>query len=248
MGLEATLRAQGGMKERAMRVVAYLRVSTDRQAEKGFGLDVQTQAVKAWSKANGHRIVLITRDEGMSGTMDAADRPGLTEALRVLQQGKAEALVVPRLDRLARSLSVQEAALAHAWRSGARVFSCDSGEVLADDPDDPMRTAMRQMMGVFSQLERSTLTARMRAGRKMKAEQGGYAYGGPALGFKAVDGALVADDREQAVVRRIQELRGEGMSLRSIAAALDAEGHKPKRSDRWHPQTLASVIRRLEAA
>jgi len=107
-------------------------------------------SVKSWAKTQGHRLVLIAKDEGISGTKDAADRPGLTQALETLSESKAEILVVPRLDRLARSLSVQEAALAHAWRSGARIFSCDSGEILCDDPDDPMRTAMRQMMGVFS--------------------------------------------------------------------------------------------------
>lgn len=231
-----------------MRIVAYVRVSTDRQAEKGFGLEVQIEAIKSWARAHGHRLVLIARDEGISGTRDAADRPGLTEALQALQEGKAEALLVPRLDRLARSLSVQEAALAHAWRSGARVFSCDAGEVLADDPDDPMRTAMRQMMGVFSQLERSMLTARMRAGRQAKGAKGGYAYGGPPLGYVAQDGSLAPDAREQATLRRIQQLRSEGLSLRAMARVLQAEGHSPKRSSTWHPQTLAAVIRRMDAA
>lgn len=228
--------------------MAYVRVSTDKQAERGFGLDVQKHAVKTWAKAHGHRLVLIACDEGISGTREAADRPGLTQALQALQERKAEALVVPRLDRLARSLSVQEAALAHGWRSGARVFSCDSGEVQADDPDDPMRTAMRQMMGVFSQLERSMLTARMRAGRKMKSEKGGYAYGGPPLGFKAQDGSLVVDSDEQRTVNRIKELHGEGRSLRAIATVLHAEGYTPKRSTRWHPQTLAAVLKRCDAA
>ncbi len=226
-----------------MKLAAYIRVSTDKQAEKGFGLDVQRQTVKAWAKAHGHRIVLWTCDEGVSGTRDAADRPGLTAALQALQEG-AEGLVVPRLDRLARSLSVQEAALAHAWRSGAVVFSCDTGEVLADSPDDPMRTALRQMMGVFSQLERSMLSARMRAGRRMKAEQGGYAFGSPPLGYRAHDGSLVADDQEQATLERIRQLRAEGNSLRQICAALENEGHKPKRSTKWHPQSLAAILKR----
>jgi len=227
-----------------MRAVAYIRVSTDRQAEKGFGLDVQTKAVRAWARANGHRLVKVCSDEGVSGTKDAADRPGLREALNALQDGAAEALVVPRLDRLARSLSVQEAALAHAWRSGSRTFACDSGEVLCDDADDPMRTALRQMMGVFSQLERSMLSARMRAGRQMKADKGGYAFGSPPLGFEARDGALVAKADEQATVERILTLHREGESLRSIAEVLKLEGRMPKRSQRWHPQTLASVIQR----
>jgi DNA invertase Pin-like site-specific DNA recombinase len=228
----------------SMRVVTYLRVSTDRQAEQGFGLDVQCKQVRGWVKSQGHRIVSTFSDEGQSGTKDVADRPGLRDALKALQDGKADALVVPRLDRLARSLSVQEAALAMVWRSGARVFSVDSGEVMSDDPNDPMRTAMRQMMGVFSQLERSMITARMRAGRQMKADKGGYAYGAPPLGYSAHDGVLVADENEQATVRRIMALRSEGESLRAIADTLTAEGLRPKRSERWHPQTLSSIIER----
>src|SRR5207244_11738718 len=87
-------------------------------------------------------------------------------------------------DRLARTLSVQEAALASVWAQGGRVF-LPEGEVLRDDPDDPMRTAMRQMMGVFSQLERGMITARLRAGRAAKAASGGYAYGSPPFGWRA---------------------------------------------------------------
>jgi DNA invertase Pin-like site-specific DNA recombinase len=115
---------------------------------------------------------------------------------------------------------------------------------MADDPDDPMRTAMRQMMGVFSQLERSMLTARMRAGRQMKADKGGYAFGAPPLGYEAHDGALIRKEEEQATVHRIMSLRGEGRSLREIARVLADEGHAPKRSNRWHPQTLAAIIER----
>jgi DNA invertase Pin-like site-specific DNA recombinase len=61
------------------------------------------------------------------------------------------------------------------WRLKASAFAVDVGEIRADDPDDPMRTAMRQMMGVFSQLERGMIAARLRSGRRLKAERGGYA-------------------------------------------------------------------------
>ncbi len=64
--------------------------------------------------------------------------------------------------------------LAQIWKHGGRAFTADAGEV---HPDDPMRTAMRQMMGVFAQLERSMIAARLRHGRREKASQGGYAYG-----------------------------------------------------------------------
>lgn len=128
------------------------------------------------------------------------------------------------------------------------MFAVDGGEVLQDDDDDPMRTAMRQMVGVFSQLERSMIAKRMRDGRRMKAEKGGYAYGGPSYGYKAEGGALVPQEGEQAALDRITALRAEGGSLRQIADTLTAEGYRPKRSDKWHPESLRRIVARLEAA
>jgi hypothetical protein len=130
-----------------MRLVAYLRISSDSQLD-GFGLDVQERAVRAGARAHGHRIVDVQTDAGVSGGTDAADRPGLFAALLALQHPpQADGLIVARLDRLARALTGQEAALAIAWQVGGRVVTADTGEVLRDDPDDPMRTALRHVVG-----------------------------------------------------------------------------------------------------
>src|SRR5688572_22577813 len=83
-----------------------------------------------------------------------------------------------------------------AWALGATVYAVDLGEVPRDDPDDPMRTALRQMVGVFAQLERGTVVARLRAGRRRKHELGGYAFGAPAYGQRTVEGVLVPDETE----------------------------------------------------
>ncbi len=226
-------------------LIGYVRVSTDRQAEEGLGLDVQEGAIRAWCGAQGHALLVIHRDEGVSGTKDVEHRPGLANALAAVED-LAEGLVVHKLDRLARSLSVQEAVLAQVWKHGGRVFAADSGEVLRDDPDDPMRTAMRQMAGVFAQLERAMIAARMRAGRRLKASRGGYAHGAPRYGFRAEDKELVPDGTEQATVARIVELRSQEppLSLRQIAATLEAEGRRPKRGERWHPKVLARILAR----
>ncbi len=228
-----------------MKLAAYVRVSTDSQVDDGQGLDLQRQAISRWAKANGHRIVRWCSDEGVSGTIDAADREGLGGVLEALERGEAAGLVVARLDRLARKLHIQEAALAHVWNAGASAFTVDSGEVLRDDPDDPMRTAMRQMIGVFAELERSMIAKRMRDGRKMKAERGGYAHGAPAFGYRADKRCLVPDASEQATLERIRSLYIAGFSLREISATLTQEGYRPKRSERWHPESLRRIISRL---
>jgi DNA-binding transcriptional MerR regulator len=55
----------------------------------------------------------------------------------------------------------------------------------------------------------------------------------------------VPDERDAATMQRIRELRAEGRSLRQIAAVLTAEGHRPKRSERWHAQSLSRIVARL---
>lgn len=227
-----------------MRVYGYTRVSTQGQADDGYGLAVQEQAIRAWAKAQGHRVVALATDAAVSGTVEADDRPGLVEALAAIANGDADALVVARLDRLARTLTVQEAAIARVWQSDGRVFSVETGEVLRDDPDDPMRTFTRQVFGAVAQLDRAMIVKRLRAGRRAKAEAGGYAYGAPRYGTRAKDRRLVADAAEARAVARAVALRSQGCSYRGIADALTAEGYKPKRSHRWHPQVVARILAR----
>lgn len=227
-----------------MNLVAYLRVSTEGQAEDGYGLDVQRNAIGRWAKVHGHRIVRWCSDAGVSGAVDALDREGLSCVLETVETGEAVGVVVAKLDRLARRLTVQEAALALVWRMGGTLFSVESGEVTRDDPDDPMRTAMRQMMGVFAELERATIAKRMRDGRRIKRELGGYIGGAPPLGFRAEGRELVRAEAEAVVVERIVTLRADRASLRAICDRLNAEGMATKRGGRWQPNSVARVLKR----
>jgi DNA invertase Pin-like site-specific DNA recombinase len=226
-----------------MRLIAYLRVSTDLQAEQGMGLDIQRKGVRAYAKGNGHSIVCWYSDEGVSGSNGLDTRQGLLDALNELEDHSAAGLVVYRLDRLARKLTVQEATLARVWALGCSVYSVDLGEVPQDDPDDPMRTALRQMVGVFAQLERGMIAARLRAGRRLKDERGGYAGGAPRFGVRAEGRELVQDEREQHVIARIRELHDQGQSSRLIADALNGEGLPSKRGGSWSSATVARVVR-----
>lgn len=225
-----------------LRLVTYLRVSTDAQGQDGYGLDVQAEAVTAWAKRHGHRVVQTCTDQGVSGTVDALDRDGFSCAIDAIETGAADALLIPKLDRLARQLTIQEAVLAHIWQRGGRVFCVDSGEVLPDDQDDPMRTAMRQMAGVFAQLDRAQINKRLRDGRRVKADKGGYVAGSPAYGFRAEGGDLVPDPTEQAVVGDMIEMRKSGSSLAAIAAVLNEAGIPSKRGGRWSASSVSRVI------
>lgn len=229
-----------------MRVVAYLRVSTEQQARHGFGLDAQRSEIKAWAKASGHRVVQWCADEGISGSNGIETRKGLYDALALIRAKGADALVFTSLDRLAREMTQQEGVLAQVWKAGGKVFSLgDDGEIKEDDPDDPVRTAVRQMRGVFAQLERGLIRQRMAKGKREKASRGGYTGGAPPYGYKSVNGTLVKDSERQEALRRIRALHRDGRSLREIIAALDADGVPGPRGGEWHPATVARIIARL---
>ncbi len=229
-----------------MKIAAYVRVSTERQADEGLGLDVQEHAIRAWAKANGHRVVAVVRDEGVSGTKELDDRPGLADAFDLVKSGAVQGVCVYRLDRLARDLVLQEQLLAEVRRLGGEVFSTSAAEAgfLKDDPDDPSRKLIRQILGAVSEYERSMIALRLRSGRYRKAQQGRYAFGAPPYGYKAERGELVADESAQAVLVRVGELHRSGASLRDIAATLTTEGHRPPRGDRWHPNTVSRLVAR----
>jgi len=82
--------------------VGYVRVSTLEQASEGVSLDAQRDKIRAYCKFNGIKLIDIAADEGVSGS--TLDRPGLQDALRMLQRGRANTLIVIKLDRLTRSV------------------------------------------------------------------------------------------------------------------------------------------------
>ena len=87
----------------------YLRVSTDRQADQGFGLEIQEADIIRYCKANGYANLVLFIDDGYTGTN--MERPALQEimgAITDFNNGKSHirvnSLVVARIDRLGRSL------------------------------------------------------------------------------------------------------------------------------------------------
>lgn len=232
-----------------MDVAGYLRVSTNGQADHGLGLDVQAAEVRAWCERQGHTLVAMHTDEGVSGSNGLEARAGLADALGDVQEGRAQAVVVYRLDRLARDLIVQETLLAEVRRMGAQVFSTSAAEAeyLADDPDDPSRKLIRQVLGAVAEYDRAMITLRLKRGRRAKARAGGYT-GGQRLhrryGYTLVDGQYVPEPSEQKVIGRIHQLRTKGRSMRAIADDLNARGTAPPAGERWHVSAIQRILGR----
>jgi site-specific DNA recombinase len=223
-------------------LAAYVRVSTTKQADEGYSLDVQRDAITTWATNRGFRIDTWHEDE-VSASVD--DRPGLFDALALVRDptSPVTGIVVYRLDRFARDVILQETLLRDLTDHGGTLHSCDDEESrLLADPNDPTRELVRTILGALKKYEVKVLKQRTLAGRRRKHAQGGHAWGPPPFGFRIEDGRLVPVPSEQDTIRRARELRLTH-TLREVGLILAAENRPPRSGGRWHPSAVARLIR-----
>jgi DNA invertase Pin-like site-specific DNA recombinase len=114
--------------------------------------------------------------------------------------------------------------------------------------DDPLRTALRQVVGVFSELERRLVTKRLEDGRTTKAQTGRKATGSYPYGYAGAGRGRERDaapvPHEQEVIQTIIEFRSQGLSYRQIVEQLAKIGSKPRRADAWSPMTVGALALR----
>jgi len=208
------------MRRSTTRVVAYLRVSTQEQAEKGLSLAAQRAKVTAYAALHDLELVAVVVDAGVSAK--TLDRPGLTRALAMLGT-TVDALLVVKLDRLTRSVRDLGALVEDHFAEGSAAL-LSVGEHI-----DTRSAAGRLVLNVLasvSQWEREAIGERTSAVMRHKASQGEHTGGAPPYGWTvATDGVRLAiHAQEQATTARARALRKQGLSLRAIAAKLAAEG------------------------
>ena len=109
-----------------MKVIGYVRVSTDSQAQDGVSLDAQEAKIRVWAELNGAERVTMFRDAGLSGKR-ADNRPGLQAALAAI--GAGDALVVYSLSRLARSTKDTILLSEQLTRKGADLVSLSESSI-----------------------------------------------------------------------------------------------------------------------
>ena len=202
-------------------VIGYVRVSTHEQASNGYGLDAQEAAIRNECDRRGWALLEVVRDKGASGK--STDRPGLQRALSLIASGQATGLVVSKLDRLSRSV-VDFAMLLEWFRSsGATLVALDLGV----DTSTPGGELVANVFAAVAQWERRTISQRTREGLAEARTQG-----------KAISRPTV----DPKVAKRIRRMRDRGMTLRAIAAKLNAEGVPTPRGGReWRVSSVQTA-------
>jgi DNA invertase Pin-like site-specific DNA recombinase len=226
--------------EESMPHYAYLRVSTQDQAESGAGLAAQLDACRHFARSQDAELTAEFEDKGVSGAKGLESRPGLLDAIATLNKG--DVLVVAKRDRLGRDpikVAMIESAVA---RKGARIVSA-AGE--GTDGDDPASVLMRRMIDAFAEYERLLIGARTKAAlgaKKARGERTGAVPYGYRLASDGVHLDPIAE--EQKVIAEAHRLHKAGQSLRAIARELDRRGFVSRTGKTF----LAEQVKRLLAA
>ena len=208
---------------------AYLRVSGKGQID-GDGFTRQRAAIKAFAAANGLKLVREFREEGVSGTVETMDRAGWAEMIATLHSNGVRTIIVEKLDRLARDLMVQEAAIADLQKHGFALISVAEPDLMANDPT---RVLMRQLMGAVAQYDKSQIVAKLRGARMRKRAKDGRCEGRKPYGFYPGEGEIVA---------RMKALRAEGLGFDRVAARMNEEGIETRTRGRWHGVMVNRIL------
>ena len=224
-----------------MKLVGYCRVSTENQREEGT-IELQEYALKEFCEANGHELLTIYKDEGVSG--DESNRPGLSTLITFLENSLniADGVLIYRLDRLARDLYLQEHIIRELSKLGFKLLSTKEPDL---DSKEPMRVAFRQFSGIVSELEKTLITWRLSGGRLNKARRGGYAGGRAAYGYSVnkADKELEVNQEQAAVVSKIINMRTrQKLSYHEIARFLNNRGTLSPAGGMWYPGSVKYIV------
>jgi DNA invertase Pin-like site-specific DNA recombinase len=233
-----------------MRVFSYIRVSGLGQVDKD-GPVRQQETVRDYCAKHSLQIVHQFFEEGISGTVDAMDRPQFAEMLSKADMFKqtiaeaaptvitdalnVEAIVVERMDRLARDLMVSEFLLAECRKRGLKIFCADQGELvdMATNEGDPTRVMLRQILGAIAQWEKSVTVKKLRAARLRKKAKGIKCEGKNAYGSKPGEKEILRDISDMLCVGKLKYAQ--------IASYLNAKGFKTRHGRDWNKHSVCNV-------
>jgi DNA invertase Pin-like site-specific DNA recombinase len=222
-----------------MKMVAYLRVSTQKQGQSGLGLDAQRESIETFAASRGGSVI-ASFTEIESGRSN--DRAQLALAMHLAKVTGA-ILVIAKLDRLSRNAAF----LLSLRDSGARFVAAD----LPDANDLTvgfMALVAQQEREAISRRTKDALSAAKRRGASLGNPNGAAALKragkGNAASLRAITDA--ADRHASDLAPVVQALAGEGVrSFSALARALNEQGILTPRRGKWHASSVKSLLRRI---
>lgn len=220
-----------------MQVHAYIRVSTEEQAEEGFSLPTQRQRITDFCRSQWGAQAEITwyEDEGFSAKN--TDRPGLRALRRELRAG--DVAVVLRIDRLTRSV-LDLYTLLKEWDDQSVFFRS------VTEPYDTQKPEGRFMIGLLALLaewERLRISERVREVMANTVKEQRRHLSKAPFAYRLAGGTLEVEPREAALVREVFALYLSGHGTRTIARKLNGQGWRTRQGALWTDFAISYILR-----
>ena len=247
IGQAPLLMCMKGRKELIMAdLVAFARVSTQRQAQFGESLAEQFERIETYARQNQHTIIGRFADEGLSGRT-LVGRDGIQQAVALTCRQRGRILCVTSLSRVARNvrdcLDIGDA----LRRSGSSLASITEG---LNGSDATSRLVWNLLSSIHAWIAEIGAANTSMVLRSMDA-RGLRTSGEIKYGYRLNhDGRTISpDEGEQAVIARIIDLRQrEDLSWAKIGDRLTIEGIRTRSGkERWLPKVIAGIYSRESA-
>lgn len=244
-----------------LRLIAYVRVSSDKQRRHGHSLDDQPERLREYCEREGHQLVHVISEQISAAAKPLNERPGGIELMTMLDGGHADGIVVVRMDRLFRNL-LDGVKFFYDELYPKRRRQGNGGTPVVISMAERFDTSTAAGCDFLTyQLMMADSEARRIAERTRQASEGlrkrGRVYGNVPFGCVAQGGSysqelgrltgqkLYRCPRQWPVRQRIVDLRaGQGIKLRALAAQLQAEGiAAPNGGAVWSISTLNEMVR-----
>src|SRR3954470_5600114 len=226
-----------------VRAAIYCRISDDRR---GLGLGVARQQQDCLDLAGRHgwQVTAPFVDNAVSA-YSGKPRPQYDRLMRAVHGGEVDVVVAWDPDRLHRSPAELEAFIAAVERAGVDVVTVQAGRW---DLSTASGKLVARMLGSIARHESDHKSERVRRALEQNAAAG-RSHGRVPYGWirePGPDGAVreVVVPEQAAVIRRIADGLLAGESLRSITAALNAEGVPSPAGKRWAKGMVRAVVLR----
>jgi site-specific DNA recombinase len=223
-----------------MRVILYSRVSKRGQAERGYSLRQQLDALQTYAKKNGYDVLAEIEDDGYSGI--TLDRPGLDRVRELVEVGGVDLVLAQDRDRFAREPAFHYLLETEFAKHGTGIAAINDW-----GGDTPEGQLLRGIQDQVAKYERVLIAERTRRGKLRRAREGKVVpAGSPPYGFTYDRGIgnYCVDERTMRVVRRIFEMAASGTSLHRIRKSFEDEAIPTAEGSRfWNVNTIGKIIR-----
>jgi site-specific DNA recombinase len=222
------------MAETRKRAIAYLRVSTAKQAEEGLSLQAQEERLAAMAKAEGWDLLEIVTDAESGGKR----RENLEAIFADLE--RFDVLLIDKVNRFGRRFS-HSVQLKEVLDDNGKLLYCREPRMNYSDTNGKF---MWNILSTFAEHERAEIGERVAATSAQHRRAGKPAGGRPPYGYQRLEaqGPFTPDPAKAPVVLRIYDDYVSGMAMLGIQKALNADRIPSPSGGRWGHKSIQRIL------